>query len=96
MIPVCLEDMINHKETDGDIYEEMMQCNWDVNRNAHTSFCAVGAMKVDGGLVGIIVNQHASTKFFLVSPELARLSEEAENMASLSPDVQFSHHSLST
>ena len=52
------------------------------------------AMKVSGGLVGITLNPSAHTKFFLISPELARLTEEAQEMAGA--NTRIHHHDLST
>ena len=72
------------KQSDAEIYGELMISNWVVNKNQHVPFCAVGAdhalehinhsMKVSDGLVGITLNPSARTKFFLISPELARLA----------------------
>ena len=69
MIPVYLADMDNLKESDPDVYQEMIQGNWVVNKNTNTSFCAIGAdhapehlnrsVKVTGGLVGITLNESA-------------------------------------
>jgi hypothetical protein len=83
-----------------------MQANWVVNKNAHAPFCALGAdnalehincsMKVSGGLVDITLNPSARTKFFLIAPELARLAEEAKQMAGLSSRTPTHHHNLST
>lgn len=54
------------------------------------------SMKVSGGLVGITPNQGARTKFFLITPELARLAEQAKNMAGVSSKTQGHHHNLAT
>ena len=78
-----------------------------VNKNSDTSFCALGvdhalehinrSMKVSGGLIGITLNPSARNQFFLIAPELARLAEEAENMAGLSRQKKAKeHHNLST
>ena len=66
MIPVYLVEMSSLNEADPEIYEEFIQGNWVVNKNAQVPFCAVGAdnalehinrsMKVSGGLIGITVN----------------------------------------
>ena len=82
------------------------QGNWVVNKNSDTSFCALGAdhalehinssMKVSGGLIGITLNPSARNKFFLIAPELARLAEEAKNMAGLSRQKRQRKISLST
>ena len=51
-------------------------------------------MKVSGGLVGIMLNASARTKFFLIATELARLATEAKSMADLTTDAQGHHHDL--
>ena len=76
-----------------------------VNKNGSVPFCAIGAdhalehvnrsMKVAGGLVGITLNAHARSKFFLISPEMARLAEEAQEMAGVDTPAQTHHHALS-
>ena len=88
MIPLYLADMESLKLSDPDVYREFLDGNWVVNKNQHVPFCAIGAdhalehinrsMKVTGGLVGITLNANARTKFFLISPELARLAGEAQ------------------
>ena len=52
-------------------------------------------MKVSGGLVEITLNPSARTKFFLISPELARLAGEAQ-LAGVLPNTRIHHHDLST
>ena len=84
MIPVNLAEMSSLNEADPEIYEELIQANWVVNKNAQVPFCAVGAdnalehinrsMKVSGGLIGITLNEAVRTKFFLIAPELAKTS----------------------
>lgn len=49
-------------------------------------------MKVSGGLVRITLNLSARAKFFLIAPELARLSEQAKSMAGISCTTSRSHH----
>lgn len=76
-----------------------------MNKNASVPFCSIGAdhaleqinrsMKVAGGIVGITHNPAARAKNFLISPELARLSEEAKLLAGMSSPVQIHHHGLS-
>ena len=102
MIPVHLVDMTNLQQTSDDVSQEMMKV---INKNAHKSFCAPGAdytlehlncaMRFAGGLVGIALNESAHSKFFIISPELARLSEEAKHMTGFSPNAHFSHHGFS-
>ena len=47
-----------------------------------------------GGLVGITLHPSAQAKFSLISPELARLAEEANNMAGVSTKLQDQYHNL--
>ena len=106
MIPVYLAEMSSLNEADQEIYEEFIQGNWVVNKNAQVPFCAVGAdnalehinrsMKASGGLIGITLNEAARTKLFLIAPELARLAEQAKKMAGLSSKTQGHHHNLTT
>ena len=74
-------------ESGPEIYQEFLDRNWVVNMNKDVALCALGAdhaleqinrsMKASGGLFGIILNLNARTKFFLITPELAHLAEEA-------------------
>ena len=94
MIPVYLAEMAKLKEKDPKIYEEFQRGNWVVNKNSSVSFCAVGAdnalehvncsIKVSGGQIGVTLNPNARTKYFLIAPELARLTEQAKEMAGTS------------
>ncbi|KAK3708724.1 hypothetical protein QZH41_004431 [Actinostola sp. cb2023] len=102
MIPLYLAEMHHLKDSDPEIYQEFLNGNWVVNKNRHAPFCALGAdhalehinrsMKVSGGLVGITLNPSARAKFFLIAPELARLAEEAKDMAGSSSTMKGSHH----
>ena len=66
-----------------------------MNKNSDAAFCAVGAdhtledinglLKVSGGLIGITLHTSARNKLFHISPELARLTTDAQHMARLSP-----------
>lgn len=77
---------------------------WVVNKNAIVPFCSIGtdnaleqinrSMKVAGGLVGITLNPAARAKFFLISTQLARLSEEGKLLAGMSSPIH--HHGLSS
>ena len=74
--------------------------------NSYVPFCAVGpdnalehvnhSMKVSGGLVGITLNPNIRKKYFLIAPELARLAEQAKQMASSSSMTSKHHHALAT
>ena len=104
MIPLYLAEMASLEASDPSIHQEFMNGNWVVNKNNRVSFCAVGAdnalehlnrsMKVSGGLVGITQNESARAKFFLIAPELARLSSEAKSMAGVSLHTPEQHHNL--
>ena len=47
-----------------------------------------------GGLVGITLNPSTRNKFFLTSPCLSRLAEEAKLLNSVSTDSRDKHHKL--
>lgn len=104
MIPVYLAEMEVLKNTEPDIYQEFQKGNWVVNKNGKVSFCAVGAdnalehinraMKVSGGLIGITLNPAARKKYFLIAPELARLAEQARQMAGASSKTPVRHHDI--
>ena len=106
MMPLYLAEMDSLKTTDPDILQEFLQGNWVVNKNEEVPFCAIGAdhalehinraMKVSGGLVGITLNASARTRFFLIAPELARLSSEAQELAGVKPTVSVQHHTMTT
>ena len=53
-------------------------------------------MKVSGGLVGITLNPGARNKFFLISPELAKIATEAQQMVGISSNARTHHYSLSS
>lgn len=102
MIPLYLAEMRKLPESAPEVYKEFLDGNWVVNKNQHVAFCGLGAdhaleqinrsMKVSGGLVGITLNPNARTKFFLIAPELARLAEEAKEMAGTTKTKEGTHH----
>ncbi|KAK3747362.1 hypothetical protein QZH41_005268 [Actinostola sp. cb2023] len=106
MMPLYLAEIQSLETTYPEIYVELIQGNWVVNKNARVPFCALGAdhglehinrsMKVTGGLVGITLNPSARSKFFLIAPELAKLAEQAKVMAGVSSKIQTHHHNLTT
>ena len=106
MMPLYLAEMDSLKTTDPDILQEFLQGNWVANKNEEVPFCAIGAdhalehinrvMEVSGGLVGITLNASARTRFFLIAPELARLSSEAQELAGVKPTVPVQHHTMTT
>ena len=103
-IPLYLAEMKSLQNSDPDIYSEFEDGNWVVNKNSLVPFCALGAdnalehinrsMKVNGGLVGITLNPSARAKFFLIAPELARLADQAKDMAAVTSKFQDRHHNL--
>ena len=106
MTPLYLAEMKTLPETDPDIYREFKDGNWVVNKNPNVPFSGFGidyglehinrSMKVSGGLVGITQNPSARAKFFLISPELARLARQAKDMAGVTVKVQDRHHNHNT
>ena len=96
MIPLYLAEVASLESSDPEIYGEFTTGNWVVNKNKEVPFCAVGgdtalehlnrSMKVSGGLEGNTLNESAQAKFFLIAPELARLTAEAKAMAGLVPE----------
>lgn len=52
-------------------------------------------MKVSGGLVGITLNDAARSRWFLITPELTRLSQEIRNLAGVETAARKHHHDLS-
>lgn len=104
MIPLYLAEMKALSNTDPDIYAEFKDGNWVVNKNPCTPFCAIGpdsvlehlnqSMKVTRGLVGITLNQSACAKFFLIATELARLANQAKDMAGVTHEIRGKHHNL--
>ena len=79
MVPLYLAEMDSLPATDPDVFAEFLSGNWVVNKNSNIPFCALGAdhalehvnrsMKVQGGLVGITLNQTAWNKFFSLLPK---------------------------
>ena len=69
-----------------------LQGNWVANKNGRVPFCVIGAdhalrhinktMKVAGGLTGITRNAYAHSKFFQISPALARLARQIAGILS--------------
>ena len=98
IIPLYLAGMKSLKSTDPDINAKFQNGNWVVNKNSKVSFCGLGddnapghanrSMKVSGGLVSITQNPSARAKVFLITPELARLIEQAEEIAGVSIKIQ--------
>lgn len=104
MIPLHLAKMKALANTDPEIYAELKDGNWVVNKNPCVPFCTIGpdsalehlnqSMKVIGGLVGITLNPSACAKFFLIASELARLANQTKDMAGVRHEVRGQHHNL--
>ena len=52
------------------------------------------SMKVSGRLVGITLNPTAHTKYFLIAPKLARLAQQAKQMAGTLLKTAMRHHNF--
>ena len=104
MVPLYLAEMTALEETDPDIWNEFKTGNFVVNKS-NVPYSAVGpdhaiehanrSMKVTGGLIGITLNENARNRFFLIAPELARLSDEIQQTGSSSQVIRAQHHELS-
>ena len=89
--------------SDPEVWNELSKGIWAPNKS-NIPFCSLGAdealeqenrkMKVTGGLVGITQSAQTLTKFFLVAPELSKLSDEASKMSS-SNCLMTQHHEFS-
>jgi len=103
-IPEYLSKMYSLQTSDPDIWKYFCEGNFCVKKT-ELSFCSLGVdqaleqenkrLKVLGGLKGITHNPAALQRFFLIAPELERLSSEAEKMAGFSPEKQTTHHEMS-
>lgn len=103
MISLYLAAMDVLQLTDPDIWKPFTEGKWVVNCNV-VPFCALGAdealehqnrkLKVQGGLVGITQNDNARNRFFLVNPELNRISNETEMLLGMKTVGQTKHHGL--
>ena len=104
MITLYLSDMDTLKSTDPDIWKHFVEGKWVVNRST-LPFCALGAdealehqnrkLKVQGGLVGITLNDNARDRFFLANPELTKIGSEMEKMLGMSTSERKIHHEIS-
>jgi len=102
-IPEYLAKMQQLEKTDPSIWQEFMAGNFCVKKSA-IAFSSIGvdhaiehvnrSMKVMGGIRGITQKPAALSRFFLIAPELARLSQEAEELAGYSEPTRAKHHDL--
>jgi len=100
MVPLYLAEMYSLKESDPDVWTEFSQGHFCVKKS-QVPFCSIGvdhalehvnrSMKVKGGLSGITQKPAALLRFFLIAPELARLSEEVMQMAGMSSSQRNCH-----
>ena len=89
MITLYLSEMVNLENSDSAISHQFMHGNW-VIKKSRVPFCALGAdealehgnrrLKVQGGLVGITLNETARARFFLAEPELSRIATWTSDM----------------
>ena len=102
MMAYYLSEMSALKESYPAIWEEFEKGNWVV-RKTTTPFCALGAdealehenraLKVNGGLVGIIRHPRALARYFLTAPLLDQISQEASIMAGVQENTaSLKHH----
>ena len=92
------------KERDRETWEELVKGAWAPNKS-DIPFCLLGAdqdleqenrrMKVSRGVVGITQSAQTLTKWFLVSPELSKISRSNSSMV-MSCECKIQFHELST
>ena len=102
-VPEYIARMYELKTTDPEIWEELNNGNFCVKKST-TAFCSIGVdhaleqenrkMKVLGGLTGITRQPATLARFFLVAPELARLSSEVESSCGVKETTRSRHHQL--
>ncbi|KAK5923956.1 hypothetical protein CgunFtcFv8_000881 [Champsocephalus gunnari] len=90
---------INHPQT----WEELHAGNISVTKSV-IPFVSVGAdhacehlnklMKIHSGIIGISNNANARQRFFMVTPELLRLSKEFKSQFDMEADRSTEHHEL--
>ena len=91
------------KDSDPDIWKEFMNCNFCVKKSL-IPFTSIGVdhaleqenrkMKVLGGLKGITQKPETLARFFLIAPEMSRLSQEAEKSVNVTSQSRKQHHEL--
>jgi hypothetical protein len=96
--------MYSLQTSDPDVWKQFCEGNFCVKKT-ELSFCSLAVdhaleqenkrLKVLGGLKGITHKPAALQRFFLIAPELQRLSSEAEDMAGFSPEKRTTHHEMS-
>ena len=101
MIPLYIAEMRELENSEPALWQEFLDGNWIVNKNA-IPFCSIGAdhalehinrmMKVSGGIIGITLNESARARFFLVSPEVAKISADTFKMSGTVSDSKAKHH----
>ena len=103
-VPEYIAKMYELQHTDPLIWNELNSGHFCVNKST-VPFCSLGVdhaleqvnktMKVLGGIRGITQKPMTLARFFLVAPELARLSAEAEKLAGITKRQRVHHHELS-
>ena len=102
-VPDYIAKMQELEKTAPSVWHEFMQGNFCVKKSC-VPFTSIGvdhaiehvnrSMKVMGGIRGITQKPAALTRFFLIAPELARLSKEAEDLAVVTEEGRNKHHDL--
>ena len=103
-VPDYLARMTSLKDSDPNVWKEFTNGNFCVKKSL-IPFTSIGVdhaleqenrkMKVLGGLKGITQKPETLARFFLIAPEMSRLSQEAEKAAGVTPQSRKQHHELS-
>lgn len=102
-VPEYLAKMYALQHSDPEVWEQFQNGNFCV-RKSSVPFTSIGVdhaleqenrkMKIMGGLRGLTQRPGALNRFFLIAPELARLSSEAEEMVGVAKSSHKKHHEL--
>jgi hypothetical protein len=103
-IPEYIAKMHDIQTSDPLLWKTFLDGNFCVKKSC-VPFTSIGvdhaiehvnrSMKVMGGIRGLTQKPGALSRFFLIAPELARLSREAESLAGCSYTNRTKHHNLS-
>ena len=103
MLPVYLAEMKGLQDESPDIWNYVLQGGFTVKKG-DIPFTSLGAdhageqqnklLKIDGGLIGITKNEQTRTRYFLVASIMAQLSNQLNNMVSITSPLSPIHHKL--
>ena len=104
LLPRYLSCMQNTQTNHPDIWQEFLNSNYCVTKSSipFTSIAPDHALeqenrrvKVDGGITGITQNENALKRFFLIAPEIKRMSINFErNIGIYSTPTRTQHHEI--